>query len=325
MIGVFARKNPSNIVLLFFYGILLRLGYFTSPPGISTGDSDGRLYREIVTMLEPAGSQFPIIYTILAFLLQLWQALSLNRIINTQRLMNRPNYLPAMSYLLISSFFADWNRLSAGLLAGSLLVFVWSRLNRLQQTDRPKIIIFNAGMLLGVCNFIYSFSFAFMLLVFLALVIFRPFRLNEYLVGILGFATPWYFLFVWQYLNGYFEPAQWLLRFSLGLPRWGSAGWQLAGLLVLGATTLAGIYFTTQQSVKMLIQARKAWSLMFVFLLVSLFIPFVNPHFSNWVLCLAPLAAFIGCMFFYFPGKMFKSILHWLMVGFAVAVNYLVG
>ena len=39
--------------------------------------------------------------------------------------MQKNNYLPAMSYLLITSLFIDWNILSAPLVINTLLIWVW--------------------------------------------------------------------------------------------------------------------------------------------------------------------------------------------------------
>jgi hypothetical protein len=38
--------------------------------------------------------------------------------------MQKPNYLPAMSYLLITSFFSEWNVLSAPMVVNTFLIWV---------------------------------------------------------------------------------------------------------------------------------------------------------------------------------------------------------
>jgi hypothetical protein len=322
--GLFGRKSPSNVVLLLVYGILLKLAFFMHPQAPLLHEGDGLLYRQFIHWIEAPGKQLPFLYSLLSFLLLFLQAISLNRLMNNYRLMNRPNFLPAMAYLLISSFFTDWNRLSSALLVNTILLWVWSQLTRLQNSDRPRIILFNAGLALGLSNLIYSYSFAFMVIVYGALVVYRAFRLNEYLVPFFGFLTPYYFFFVYQYLNDAWNPAQYLLSINFNLPELGQVRWIWAGLAAAGLLTMAGFYLVQQQSGKMLIMARKSWTLLSLFLCISLLIPFVNANFGYWILCLTPVAAFAGAAFLYLPGKKMAFWLHWVLVAFVLAVSYYV-
>ena len=287
--------------------------------------SDGSLYNELLNILEPAGRQFTSLYTLLAFLLIFWQSISLNTVVNKLKLMSRPNYLPAMCFLLISAFFSEWNRLSSAMIVNTLLLWIWSSLNRLQQGDRPKTILFNAGFALGLCNFFYSYSFTFGLVIFAALLLYRSTRLNEYLVPLLGYLTPYYFILAYRYWTDNWLWRDYLLNLNFSLPKMPDTQWALTGVLLILALALAGLYFVQQQSGKMLIQARKSWVLLLFYLLISLLVPFVNADFGYWVLCLVPLSAFMACAFMYMPGKRFKNVLHWLAVGFALAAGYYLG
>jgi Family of unknown function (DUF6427) len=325
LIGIFGRKNPSNVILLFFYGLLLRIYYLKTPLAPVQAKSDGSLYKEMLSILEPAGKQFPALYSILAFILIFSQAISLNTMVNKLRLMNRPNYLPAMSYLLVTACFSQWNQLSSALIVNSLLLWIWSSLNALQQGDRPKAILFNTGFALGLCNFFFSYSFTFGLIIFAALLLYRSFRLNEYLLPILGYATPYYFMLAYRYFTDNWHWKDYLLHLNFNLPELQNTRWVLAGIFIILALALAGLYFVQKQSGKMLIQARKSWMLMLFYLLISLLTPFVNADFSYWVLCLLPIAAFVACTFMYLRGKMVKNVLHWLIVGLILFAGYTLG
>lgn len=322
MTGLFGRKNPANIVLLFFYGLGLRIFLLGSNMQPIRAKSDGSLYNDVLDVLQPAAQQFPALYTWLAYFLLFFQAISLNTIVNRLRLMNRPNFLPAMSYLLITAFFSQWNQLSSAMIVNTLLLWIWSSLNKLQQGERAKTILFNAGFALGIGNFFYSYTFTFGLVVFMALVLYRSSRLNEYLVPVLGYATPYYFILAYRYFTGNWHWRDYLLHISFRVPALPDVQWMLTGVLLVAFMALAGIYYVQQQSGKMLIQARKSWTLLLFYLLVSLLIPFVNADFGYWILCLLPLAGFIACTFLYTRNKLFVNILHWAAVGFALAAGY---
>ena len=89
-------------------------------------------------------------------------------------------------------------------------------------------------------------------------------------------------------------------------------------------TSIIGIFFIQQNFRRQLIQARKSWNLIFLYLLVALFVPFINAThtFEYWILCAVPLSAFLGAAFLYPAKGWFPLLLHWLMVAFVIAINY---
>jgi len=74
----------------------------------------------------------------------------------------------------------------------------------------------------------------------------------------------------------------------------------------------------------MLIQIRKGWSLILLYLLVAIFVPFVNTSntFENWVMAAAPFGAFHACTYFYPPKKLFPLVLFWISVAFVLFYQY---
>ena len=69
---------------------------------------------------------------------------------------------------------------------------------------------------------------------------------------------------------------------------------------------------------------RKSWSLLLVFLIVSMLIIMLNPgtNYLHWLPVVVPLSAFHAAAFYYLPGRWFPSILHWVIFGFAIMLNY---
>ena len=51
----------------------------------------------------PFGVAFPSVYLVITFILLYTRAVSFNKMINELRLMQRPNYLAGMGYLLLTS------------------------------------------------------------------------------------------------------------------------------------------------------------------------------------------------------------------------------
>jgi hypothetical protein len=96
--GVFRTNNPFSIILLFFYGLVLRYASFIDPHVPVAHLTDGFLYHGLLKSLENIGTSSPVIYSVLSYTLVFAQALMLNNFIHQHRLLAKSNYLPALSY-----------------------------------------------------------------------------------------------------------------------------------------------------------------------------------------------------------------------------------
>jgi hypothetical protein len=253
------------------------------------------------------------------------QAVTFNKLVNDQRLMQKPNYLTAMSYLLITSLFKEWNVLSAPLIINSLLIWIWARMSGLYNNQHPKTTLFNIGMVIGCSTFFYFPSIAFAALIVFGLVVTRPFKLAEWLVALFGIITPYYFLFAWVFLK-----ARWNIYKLPGVvitrPVFYETRWALAAIIIVLIATIIGLFFIRQNFRRQLVQTRKSWNLVFLYFLVAVFIPFINSThtFTYWILSAIPVSLFTGCAFLYPQRKWFPLIVHWLMVAFVIAFSYFV-
>jgi hypothetical protein len=324
VIGIFKQKTPANILLLLFFGLLIKMPMFLHPHMATIQAKDGVLFHYILKFLEPAGKSTPIIYPAIAFILLFTQGMTLTRLINDYRMMSRTNYLPAMAYLLITSFFGEWNYFSAPLLINTLLIFVLGWLFKIYNHPKGKGIVFNTGLMIGVSTFIFFPSLTFVIWVLIALMIMRPFRINEWLLCLLGITTPYYFYGIYLFFTNQLKLDKVLPYLSVQLPSLQQSFWLAASALLLMIPFLSGGYFVQDNLRRMLIQVRKGWSIVLIYLLVAIFVPFVNTTntFENWIIAAPPFAAFHACTYFYPPKKLFPLILFWISVAFVLAYQY---
>jgi hypothetical protein len=324
VIGIFRQKTPANLLVLLFFGLLIKLPMFLHPHVPLIQQKDGILFHSILKLLEPTGRTTSIIYPLLAFTLLFTQGITLTRLLNDYRMMSRSNYLPAMAYLLITSFFPEWNYFSAPLLLNTLLIFVLGWLFKIYNHPRAKGIIFNIGLAIGISSFLFFPSVSFVIWVFFALMIMRPFRMNEWLLCLLGITTPYYFYAVYLFLTKQWALERILPYLTVKMPSLEQSIWLAASALLLMVPFLTGGYFVQDNLRRMLIQVRKAWSLVLLYLLVATFIPFVNTSntFENWIMAAVPFAAFHSCTYFYPPRKLFPLILFWVSVAFVLTYQY---
>ena len=65
-----------------------------------------------------------------------------------------------------------------------------------------KALFLISGLALGISGFLFFPSITFIIWILLALMIMRPFRLNEWLLCLLGITTPFYFYAIYLFLTG---------------------------------------------------------------------------------------------------------------------------
>lgn len=311
--------------MLLIYGFLLKLSMFFEPVIPGTQTTDGFLYKYLLNFLISVFGKFPVVFSIITLVLVLTQAITLNRLVASQKLFQKPNYLTAMTYLLVTSVFTEWNVLSAPLLVNTILIWVWARMSGLYNNQNPKSSLFNIGIGIGLAAFFYPPSIAFSVLIIFGLIVTRPFRLAEWLIALLGIVTPYYFLLSILFLNdklsAYHFP---VITFSL--PFFYASYWSFAAIILVLIALFVGFYFVQDNFLRQLVQTRKSWSLTLLYLLVALLIPFINDAhtFSYWILSAVPLSVFIAGAFLYPRAKWFPRLLHWSMVAFVIAFAYFV-
>ncbi len=324
MTGIFKQKSPANIIVLLVFGVLIKLPIFLYPHVPQPKTTDGALFTWLLGFLSPTGKSFPLIYPILTYTIIYLQAISLTSFINNQRMMSKPNYFPGMAYMLITSLFPEWNLFSAPLLVNGILVLVLSRLFKTYNQQAALGTVFNIGLALGIASFIFFPAVTFIIWILLALAVMRPFRLNEWIVCITGVTTPFYFFGVYLFLTDQWNWQEIWPTFSLQLPGIRQSAWLAGSVFLLAVPFLAGGYFVQDSLRRMLIQVRKGWSLLLLYLLGALLIPFVNSTdtLENWIMAAIPLAAFHACTYLYATYRILPLILFWVTVAFVLGYQY---
>ncbi len=324
MVGLFRRKNPGNAFLLLFYGLILKFPIFLHPSLPIRSSSDSYLYAQVVKFLHSFTGEAPLFYSVITFLLLFLQASLFNRICNHHKLLPKPNFLPGMSYLLVTSLFLSWNSFSPPLLINSLMMWVWYRMLNLYNSQQPGSAVFNIGILIGLSSMVYFPSIFFAVIMLFALVIMRPFRIREWIVGLIGITIPYYFLFILLYLSGKWHWRIILPEFNFRLPIIPTSIWITIGMVLLVVPFVLGGFFVQGNLNKMLIQVRKSWSLLLLYLIIQVGIIFVNadPEYRNWMLTVLPFAAFHSAAYYYPSQRLFANILHWVIFSFVIILFY---
>lgn len=322
MIALFKEKSPGNVAALFIFGLFIKLPVFLYPKKALVTPWDGKLYQAFASWVSSLPS--PFFAPILAFVLLYVLALSLTNIVNEYRMTTRQTFLPGMSFLLITSLMPEWNVLSAPLLATAFILWSFSKLFELYNVQAANSRIYNIGLLLGVASFIFLPSVLLGVCIIIGLMVLRPFRLNEIFLLLIGILTPYYFYAIYLFLADKFHWQQFLPLVTFRLPFSPNNIWLAGRAVLIGVPFLMGGYYVQTHLRKMLIQARKNWSIVLVYLLVSLAIPFLNSpdSFVNWILATVPFAIFHASAYLYSPRKWVPVVLFYAALAFILAQQY---
>lgn len=321
--GIFRINNPLNSFLLFVYGLLLKFTWLLHPQIPLAQKTNGFLFNDLLHWIKPYFDPYPATYFLITYLLIYTQAVSFNQLIIRRRLMQKPNYMPAMSYLLITSFFSEWNLLSAPLIVNTILIWVWAKMSNLNNNQYPKTTLYNVGIAIGICAFLYLPSFVFALFAILALIISRPPKAAEIFIVVIGILTPWYFLASWLFLTDKLY-SFYLTGFGIAYPSFEPMNTTLTGFILILLLTIIGGFFVQSVSSKQVVQVRKNWGLMLLYLLIAVAALFLGKvaGLQYCLIALIPASAFIGCAFYYPRIKWIPALLHWFMVAFVLYVQY---
>lgn len=323
MTGIFRANNPLNASILFVYGLVLKWPFLAGQHQIVHQASDGFLFTYMAQMIQPFLDSWGPMTGSVIYLLLFVQASALNFYVNSQKMVPKPNYLVGMSFLLVTSFFPEWNVLNATLIVNTIVIWIVGKLLVLGNTQKVKGTLFNLGFTIGICSLIYLPSISLLLLVILSLMILRAPRVAEWAMVFLGVITVWYFLIAWLFFSDKIYAYQiGRLRFDLPDNHFTAAiNIRLAAIVLM---LLPGVYFMQSKMLKLVIQVRKRWNIILISAVVMFLTPFLdeNTSLSDWNIAIFFFAPIIGIAFYYINSKWIQNILHWTMVAMVIYFQY---
>lgn len=273
MYNLFKNYNPYSVIALLIITVVCKLSYLLSPqlPIVTT---DNLLWGSIVHFLQSRvfGDAY-FLYTLTAVLMIFGQALYLNKVCNRHHLFARYSYLPALGYILITSFFSQWNYLSIHVISNWFIIAMIDRVLKLYLKQDAGNIIMSIGFSISMMTLLYVPNVFYLLLFTFSTASLRTFKLREWLIGITGFVIPIYLivgiLFLTDklfLLRGYID-IDWY--FPTIFPS--SLSFFVALIFVL-LLLVFGLYHLSKLMSRMVIQGRKYWWVIVIFAGLSLLI-----------------------------------------------------
>lgn len=312
------KFTPINIIWVCLIGTLLCLGVFLHLPA------------ELKPLfLEPAvdnlfnlklGQELPPQSNVLiALVLTLLQAFFLNRIINHFNFLGKPTFLTALLFMTLVSMFIPFLVLSPTLICNFITIWMIDKLFNIYKQADVKTLMFDLGMIVALGSLIYFPFIVMLLLLWIALIIFRPFIWREWVTPILGFGTIYFLLgVVYYWIDRWPEFLEIFKPFSNPLP----TGLQVDyhDYFVVFPIVIAMFLFLLvlkDQYFRSIVHLRKSFQLLFYMLVLIIGSFYLNNQITinHFLLCAPPLAIYLAYYFAYAKIKWLYESIYIIIIG----------
>lgn len=317
MINQFRTINPVNILLLLIVAVLIRVGMlFNLPESLNVILVEP--YTGVLLQL-PADffSSFSSVFY--ALIISVVQALILNHIVNRYNLLPKPTFLPALMYVTLTALITPFIVLSPVLIANFFLLWLIEKFLSIYRKDHVIAVAFDMGMIVGAGTLVYFPFIAMLLLLWIVLLIFRPFNWREWVSGIIGFLTICLFLAVLNYLNDSWSVlSATAFPFATAFPNDFPINLYDYTVLVpvIGLSFLS--FLTISQKLnRSNVHVRKSYlTLLFMFLFAALSF-YIKSEYNiyHFILTLPPLAIFLAHYFISAQKRWFYESLYLVLIG----------
>jgi hypothetical protein len=321
MIKQFRSLSFINIALLLILTFILRVGIFLQIPklinsGFYNFSIRIRINFDLDSWLSPTLNIF--IATLIIFI----QALIFNKIINTFGILNKASFLSGLLYVVCASVFIPFLILSPPLVCNFLLLFIFYKLLKDFKSTDSISTMFDLGMVVAIGTIIYFPFVIFILLLWIALIIFKPFNWREWVAVALGFFTIVFLLGVYYYWDNqilnYLEiwkPLSSKIPFYLRI--------NVLDYIVLfpiAICSILGIISIRLQLFKSFVFVRKMFQLLVFMFFIAIISFYFNKEFRiyHFILAVIPIAMVLAHYFTNATKRWFYETLFLIMIGFII-------
>ncbi len=321
MVSFFKEKSPAAVFDVIAVSICLHVHFFISPPAVIANSNEGLSYYLLLQLQALPSVALAVIYQIILVV----QALMINFVLNDARMFSKPAFTTALAYILLASLLPQWNNITTAFAANCMLIWLLYSVIKIYNSLRPKTAVYNAGLIAGSTVLLYYASAPVVLLLFFAVGILRPFRINEWVVLFLGIITPAYFFAGYLFLTGKMDMVQGVLKiFYPHVIHPENILHISVTFITVILIIMFGVYVWQKNSSRMVVQIRKNWVIIFMLLLLLVPPVFFLPDAWPGALLPAalPAAAFVSNAFLYPHKNTVPAIFFWLLAAVVIYNNW---
>lgn len=312
------KFTPINIFWVCLIGTLLCSGAFLHLP------------EELTPLfLEPAVNNLfnikfgtdlqPHSNVLITLILTLLQAFFLNRIINHFNFLGKPTFLTALLFMSLVSVFLPFLVLSPTLICNFITIWMIDKLFNIYKQADVKILMFDLGMIVALGSLIYFPFIVMLLLLWIALIIFRPFIWREWVTPVLGFSLVYFLLGVIYYWRDRWDEFLEIFKpFANPLPTGLHVDYHDYFVVIpILVALLLFLLVLKDQYFRSIVHLRKSFQLLFYMLLLIIGSFYLNTKITinHFLLCAPPLAIYLAYYFAYAKVKWLYESIYIIIIG----------
>ncbi len=321
MVSIFREKSSVSLFWLILLSIVAHGHFFVHPPAVIVSGRAAAFFG----FMTPLASMPEFALILLYHAIVIIQALRFNTVLNNLRMFPKQYFITSLCYILLSSLYPAWGNITPALLVNFLIIWLFSLLSKLYSTNNSKPMIYNVGFITSVISILYFPAVYLVIIAFIAVGSLRAFRINEWMVLLLGIITPPYFIIALLFFSDH------LNVINNYLPQVQPHGYDVKQNIPILITGVAGLYIVgdgfltwSANSGKAIMQVRRLWGILLLMFLLSIPVLFLikEGHFGYLILGLLPAAAITSNTFIYSKSNLYQTLLFWLLIAVIIYNNW---
>jgi hypothetical protein len=297
MINQFRNLNPINLLILFAYTFFMRIAIFAeTPPELNFEFLEP--YTKFFIQIPIQNTFSPSANVFFAGIIIYIQAILFNRVVNNHSLLNKPGFLPALMYITGASLFMPFLVLSPTLICNFLLIWMMDKFLKIGKSPNAIMIMFDVGMIIAIGTLIYFPFIVMLVMIWLALLLYRSFNWREWVSGLIGFLTIFFFVAVYYYWN---DSLSKFYKIWLPLANKFPSVFKIQYndylvLVPVVVMMVLAILQLRENFFRSFISTRKAFQMLFFMFLISIVSFYTKPDFNlyHFLLCVPPGAVLLA-------------------------------
>lgn len=196
MLRFFRSSGKMVIVIILLTGILTWLHVLSNQPIDASAKYGAMLFCALNRWLVDSPGWY-FWCGIFLFLLLAMQLVSVN---NRFHLIEKSPLLPVLCFVLLVGGIPEIHLFNPAIIAVILLMISFRAIAKSFESDRLSYSYFFAPVFISAATFFYQYMYVYMLVVWVAIALYRPWYWREWVFSVLGYALPLFFAFSWFFL-----------------------------------------------------------------------------------------------------------------------------
>jgi len=200
MLDYYRTNQPFVIILIIFTALVIWIPYFIDPDFLLRGLN---FQEQPLNLMGLISTWNPKLVLSLSLILWLFIAFLISFINLNQQLIDKRNYLPALFFLLSLSWIPGLKICINSLVGLIFISFVFNILLSSYTKKNDLSPFFRSGILIALSSLFNVHFSAFLIILWIAIILFQRSSWRSFLASVIGFIVPWGFYYgIFYLING---------------------------------------------------------------------------------------------------------------------------